>query len=461
MKVISIIIKDLKIILSDKKALAIMILMPIILTTILSLALKGSFVSGDDMEIESINIAVVKLYDVNKDSQTFKTSLNNGFISQGMDYETLKKLIDSGDKVNPETILFDDFLGSDEVTKFINYRVEEEDKAMELLNNGEVSAVVLLPDKFTYDMKINLVTPFRNKINIKIITHPDRNIDGQIVKSVFEAYSNTISSIIIGKNVLVETAMANDFGDEGFKNMDDIMENMSNVMKNINVNIENVVVKGRKQISSADYYAVAMMTMFILFAAGHGGRMLLEEKDAQTYQRMIVAGTSKIGILSGKLITIFFIALFQIISMIVFSHFALKVQWGNYGVVILISLSAAFAVAGVGIFIGALTYRSGNYKMANIFQSAIIQGMALLGGSFFPIDIMPKLMQKLSFLSINGIALRAYLKAITGYSLVEVINYILILSIIGLLFSLLSVLVLKEKGVNVDAQYNKIKIIKA
>ncbi|MBP1926185.1 ABC-2 type transport system permease protein [Sedimentibacter acidaminivorans] len=460
MKIISIIIKDLKIILSDKKALAIMIVMPIVLTTILSMALKGSFISGEDNNIKTVNIAIVKLYDENMDSQMFKTALNNNIISQGMGDKTLKELIDSGNSINPEEMIFEDFLNSKEVSEIINYRLEKEEKAMELLNNGEVSAVLLFPDKFIYDMKINLLTPFRNNVEIKVITHPDRNIDGQIVKSVIEAYSNAMSSIIIGKNVIIESVMANNISYDSISNMEDTMEKMNKLIKDINVNIDNVVVEGKKNISSADYYAVAMMTMFILFAAGQGGRMLLEEKDNLTYQRMIVAGTSSLGILCGKLITIFLIAIFQIVTMIIFSHYALKVQWGNLNSVILISLSAAFSVAGLGTFIGAISYKAGNYKIANIFESAIIQCMALLGGSFFPIEVLPKIMQNLSFLSINGIALRSYLKVLIGSGTKDVINNIFILNIIGLLFSILAIIVLNRKE-GYNAKYNKTTDIKA
>src|SRR5690606_19608654 len=99
---------------------------------------------------------------------------------------------------------------------------------------------------------------------------------------------------------------------DGFDNLDQLMEGITEVMKSINVDIENVVMEGRKQVSSADYYAVGMMTMFILFAAGVGGRMLLEEKDNQTYQRMVIAGTTKLEILSGNFMTVFLISLLQI-----------------------------------------------------------------------------------------------------------------------------------------------------
>ncbi|HCX62680.1 MAG TPA: hypothetical protein DHU59_09615 [Clostridiales bacterium] len=454
---INIIKKDLKIILSDKKALAIMILMPIILTTILSMALKGSFASGDS-DFEPINIAVVKLYNEEVDNLMFESSLKSSLIADSMGEDEIRKLIDSGEDVNPEKFFFDDFLESKDVSKLIKYTVvSDEKKALTKLNNEEVSAIVLLPDKFIYDMKVNLVTPFRNKVDIKILTHPDKNLSGKIVNSVIDAYSNAMSTIIIGKNVVIETSMANNISGDGFDNLDQLMEGISDVIKTIDVNLNNVVMEGRKQVNSADYYAVGMMTMFILFAAGIGGRMLLEEKDNQTYQRMVVAGTTKLEILSGNFMTVFLIALLQITVMITFTHFALKVQWGNIGSVILISIAASFSVAGLGSFVGALTYRAGNYKMANMFESAIIQVMALLGGSFFPIDVMPEFMQRLSFLSLNGIAIRSYLKIITGYALSDILNYILILIAMGMVFTAAAVIVLKGKEGTGNVKRNKVK----
>ena len=457
MKISKIIIKDLKIILSDKKALAIIILMPIILTTILSMALKGSFADGDSV-FEPINIAIVKLYNENEDNIMFESSLNNSLIATSMGEDTIKSLIDSSDEVNPEKFFFDDFLDNKDVTKFIRYSlVSDENKALEMLNNDEVSAIVLLPDKFIYDMKVNLLTPFRNKVDIEILTHPDKSFSGNIVNSLVNAYSNAMSTIIIGKNVVIETTMANNIASDGFDNLNQLMEGISSIMKTIDIDIDNIVMEGRKPVNSADYYAVAMMTMFILFAAGTGGRMLLEEKDNKTYQRMVVAGTTKLEILSGNFMTVFLIALIQIAVMITYSHFALNVQWGNTAAIILISITASFAVAGLGSFVGALTFRAGNYKMANMFESVIIQVMALLGGSFFPLDVMPKFIQNLSFLSLNGIALKAYLKILTGYMTSDILNYILILVATGVGFTIAAVVILKGKEGAGNVKRNKVK----
>ena len=445
MKVINIIIKDLKVVLSDKQAIIVTMLMPLILMTILSMALKGSFISSLDIEINQIPIAVVKLYDQEADSQIFAQTL-----------EERLNINLTGDEANPEEIFFEDFLESKEVSKMINYRIEDYEKAVDLLNEGEISAIIVLPEKYIYDMKINLFTPFRNNVDVRILTHPDRTIDGEIVASVMEAYNNTMSSIVIGKNVLIESASANDIGGEGFDNIDEIMEGMTDLVEGINVNIENLSVQGKQSIKSSEYYTAAMITMFILFAAGQGGRMLLEEKDNQTYQRMVIADISKTHILAGKFFTIFLLASIQIIIMLVYSYFALKVRWGDAGSVAVLSAASAFAVAGLGIFIASITYRAGNYRLANAFESVVIQVMALLGGSFFPLDLMPEIIQNLSVFSLNGIAMKGYLKIKMGYNFAGILSNVLILAATGILFIIAGV-ILFNKEVTVNAKHSKIK----
>ncbi len=457
MKMLSIIIKDLKTILSDKHAVAIIIIMPLILMTILSFALKSSFSDGDYFD-ESVKIAVVKLYNGDEDSRMFDETLRNGIFSKNMGEETINELGDSSRDVDPERIFFEEFLGSDEVSKIISYRIVDEKTAMELLDKKEVSAVVTLPEKFVYDMKINLVTPFRNNVDIKVEVHPDKSIEGVVVKSVMEAYSSAMSSVIIGKNVIIEEAMANGVGE--LKNLDDVMEEVTSVIEDMNIEIKDVLVEGRKSITSADYYAAAMMSMFILFSAGHGGRMLLEEKENKTYQRMIIAGTSRFGILSGKFVVVFLLSSIQITIMTIYSHFVLKVQWGSIINTAIISAAAAFAVAGLGTFIASATFKAGNFKLANTFESAIIQIMALLGGSFFPVDVMPEVIQNLSFLSLNGLALKSYLKVMSGYGLNDVIKSVAALGLIGLVFLILSVAVLRGKEEHY-VKHNKVKAVKA
>lgn len=459
MKIYSIIIKDLKILLSDRKALTIILVMPIILMVILSFALKGIFV--DEWEAAKVNIAVVKQYDAEADRKSFDDALKGGLLAQGLGPDAAAELARTGADTDPENIFFNEFLSSGEVSDIISYRIETEDRARELLISGKVKAVVLLPEKYLYNMKVNLLTPFRNEVAIDVLTEPEASIDGQVVQAVIQAYSDSMASVIIGKNVLIEESMANDLGTESFKGMEGVMTGIKDALAAIRVQVEDMTLEGRRPVSSADYYAAAMLTMFILFAAGHGGRMLLEEKENFTYQRMMVAGTSKSGILAGKFLVVFIIAMLQIMIMTTFSHFILKVEWGGLLAVTVIGVASAFAVAGVGTTVAAATYRSGNYKMANIFETVILQTMALLGGSFIPVDIFPAAFQKFSFLSLNGIALKAYQKTMMGYGMEAVLGYVAVLAVIGAAFTLLAYIILIGREGTANAGYYKAETVEA
>ncbi|MBS4537910.1 ABC transporter permease [Clostridium sp. D2Q-11] len=441
MRILSMIIKDLKVILSDKKALGTILLMPVILTSILSAALQGNF-GGEDFT-RTVDIAIVKEYDKEKDKEKLKDTMRD--MSNMVDLEMdIENMLD--DNLDMEKIFFDEFLGNEDIKKFIDYKLTDREKAISLLKDGEVDSIVILPDNFLYDMNVNFLTTYRNEIDIKVVGDPDKSISTQIIESIMMGFTENLSSMIIGKNVFIEKALEEGGSFDVFNNLDTVIENISEELEESRVVVKNITIEGKKPISSFGYYSIAMTTMFILFSAGLGGRALLEEKDNTTYQRMIVSGTSKADIIAGKFFTIFSLALIQITTMITFSTFVLGVDWGNIINVVAISLLACFAVSGLGILISSLTFKSGNYKMANVFETVIIQGMALVGGSFFPVEIMPSFVQKLSLLSVNGLALKSFHKVMMGYEFKLIWKYLLSLFGIGVLCIAITLYVLKERG---------------
>ncbi|RKD31202.1 ABC transporter permease [Thermohalobacter berrensis] len=443
MRVLDIAIKDLRLMLSDKKALAIMIMMPIILTSILSFALGGTFTSEDS--IGKTKIAVVKKYNIATEIEDFRYSLSNGIVSENISKSDLEKISKGVEELSIEKIFFKDFLDNKDIKEFLEYEIVREDEALKLLNSKKISAIVILPENFIYDMYTNFLTPFRNKVEIKVITHPDMNFKGRIVNGIMESFTDMTSTLIVGKNVLIETALEEDVIDKVFNNMNDVIDDITVNLSNNSPEIVYESLNGRNPISSFSYYSAAMTSMFILFSAGYGGKSLLEEKDNITYQRMIIAGVSRWKILVGKFFTILAFTLIQIFVMVTFSTFVLKANWGNIYIVTIISILAAFAVAGLGTLIAVLTYKVGNYKMTNIFESGIIQVMAFVGGSFIPIDVLPKFIRFLSNLTINGLALNSYFRIMMGYGIGEILKYLALLVLIGIGLMFISIYLFREK----------------
>jgi len=95
--------------------------------------------------------------------------------------------------------------------------------------------------------------------------------------------------------------------------------------------------------------------------------------------------------------------------------------------------------------VAAATFKAGNYKMSTVFDGVLVQVMALIGESFIPFEILPRFIQKLSFLSVNGVALKSYLKVMMGYDIGAVKIYLLILLGLGTAFIVTAVAILRWK----------------
>ncbi len=445
MRIIDILRKDLKIILSDKKSLASMILMPVIISSILSFALSGSFGGGVSGNTSQFQIAIVKEYDDNEQVDKIHRGLTSSLIAGSFDDEQRSEIVENALDLDIEEIFFEQFLGNEELKKVVSYRVEDRESAMELIRNRDVAAVVILPEDFIYDMTINLTTPFRNIVDIQVIGNTDYIIGSEVAESIMSGFADMTSSMIIGKNIFIETALSKGANENAFEDIDIIIDNISGIMDNSGANVDYIQLEGKTPVNSFQYYAVAMTTMFILYAAGYGSRTLLEEKDNITYQRMIIAGTPQWKIASGKFFMMFIFAFLQILVMVTYSSLVLNVNWGNLINVVIVSLFIIFSVAGLGTMIAAATFKAGNYKMASVFDNLIIQIMALIGGSFIPLEVLPRFIQNLSFLSINGIALKSYLRIMMGYDLGSVVSYISALLGLGIVFIAIAIFILKRK----------------
>ncbi|HCS11994.1 MAG TPA: hypothetical protein DIV40_11120 [Clostridiales bacterium] len=69
---------------------------------------------------------------------------------------------------------------------------------------------------------------------------------------------------------------------------------------------------------------------------------------------------------------------------------------------------------------------------------------------------MPEIIQKLSFISLNGIALKSYLKIILGYSFADISSNVLILALTGSLFTIAGIIIF-NKEVAENAKHSKVK----
>lgn len=445
MKIRHILLRDLKVLLSDKKNLAVILLMPIILTSILSFALAGVF--GDDPSVPAFEVAIVKNYDSVPAQQAIEDVLTNNLLGAFMPDDIKEDILANAQTIDMEKIFFTDFLGHEDIKSMMTYRVMEEDQALKMLEDDKISAVVILPENFLRASYTNMLTTYQSKMDIEVIKNPERRVTSSIALSIIEGFMERMSAANIRKNVAVETFLSADISAQAMEDknlLDDLVSLSYN--QDFTLTFEDETATGSQGISSKSYYSVSMLTLFLLFSAGRGSYMLLEEKRDFTYQRMLSAGISRWRILTGKFLVVFVLSLGQLFILIQYSSRVLGVEWGDGLSLIVMSLFTAFAVSGLGTLLAVITFISDKTRIAGLFESVIFQIMGLLGGAYIPIEVLPEEIQSLSQLPLNGVALKAFMSIMTGSSLYEIKNGLIILTLNGLVFAGLAVVLMGKKG---------------
>lgn len=430
--------KDIKNIVYDFKSLMFILVMPIALMSILGMALQGVFSDTMSSGVFDINIGIVKDYDYDLDVERVQDQISS-MIYEDADFD----FSDFAD-ADPQKTFFDGFMDSEGVKDMIHYEIMTEAEAKAALEADEIVSYILLPKSFVYNGYMNFLSldGLRQLTEVKIIKSSNTNFDfenmilNQAINSYFTSLNSYISQSKVANQVMVDYPM---IPAEAMTDMRQQM--MADTTEQIFIESENL--PGSKQVNSFQYYAAAIMAMFMMYSASIGARALHNETKEHTFQRLEVAGSTYPLMSVSNFFRIMMIVMMQSGIMIVFSTVAMGVQWGSILNILIVLVLSGFAVAGIGTFIATLTVNFNNPKIANVFEFAVVQLMALLGGSFLPLEVLPKAFQKLQFLSLNSYVLGGYLNGMyerpvgdMSVSMVGLIGF-------GAIFIVLSVILMK------------------
>jgi ABC-2 type transport system permease protein len=421
--------KDVKNIISDKRILAVILMMPIILMSILGFSLREVF-SDEGSGVQHFEIAIVKEYDHDSEITRYQELLDD------MNIENIEAMPD------PEEIFFNDFLGDTQLQQMMSYTIVDRAQGEKLLVEDKISALIVLPKDFIFNTMMNF-TFSRNKVSLEVLKNSDSQTAAGIVEQILEQFSNIMNRVVVRRMTLLPYLVNAD------KPADIPMEELLFPSKEPELTLTVKEVSGKESWNSFQYYAVAMMAMFTLYAAGFGGRALIEEKDKFTLQRLKVAGKNLELTVLSNFCRVAIIVILQSIIMIAYSLLVLGVDFGNLSNMVLPVLANAVSISTLGMLISVITLASGSYAFANVFEYGIVNLMALVGGSFIPVQILPKVLQTAHLYSISGIALDLFLNAIAGEPLSAHGPLLINLLVMDLLFAgcaWIILMVKKRKG---------------
>lgn len=385
MKILHISFKDLLITLKDKKSMALIVLMPIVLIFVLGLGLSSIF-NTTGVTIDKFDVAV--------------TDQDNGKYSRE----------------------FKDILKSKEMRKMMNLKIMSEASAKDKVKNGQLPVLIVIPKEYSKNIEAG------KKANIEIYSDPGSAIDAKTIESFVKSYTGTVSSIEAA--VYASNMQLKNYKLDGRM----ILSKLVAQTENKSSKLSESSLKTKDKLSAMQYYSAAMLAMYILFVGSLGTSSMLDERDDGTLSRLLTTTASKFEILSGKILGVFFLGIFDVAVLIAFTKLSFNVSWGNSlpGLIVL-SLAMIFAACGFSIFLSLIFKTS---KSVFLTSAVIIMIMAFIGGSMYPLSQMPAAMQTVSKFMLNNWALRGYLSLMMGSGFSSIVTPSIVLVVIGVLLLL-------------------------
>lgn len=359
----------------DRKTLCSMLLLPIMLIILLGTALDKAFAIS---KVDPIKVALV-----NKDK---------GEISKS----------------------FEEFLNIKDIKDILVVeKYEDYDKALEKVKNKELEALVYLNEDFSKNVTAG------NKTNIQVFGSKYSTFKSNVVQNIVDSY-------VSGANTT--EAMYKIAAPEAIKNVQ--YENKKAIKD------ENISISGAKP-RAIDYYAVTMLIMTLMYGTMYGSYGFGEDNFEATGIRVKTTPVKYTEIFIGKALGIVFTMFWQFMTLILFSKFVYRANFGNnLPLIIFICLTLSILATSLGMAVCTIVK---NEKVAGAVLNIVVPVLTFVAGGYAKFDVDPNsLFSKIRYISPNHLAQTAIFNNIYGGSAVEAQNMIIIMWIMILAFIIIA-----------------------
>jgi ABC-2 type transport system permease protein len=238
-----------------------------------------------------------------------------------------------------------------------------------LVEEGAVSAAIIIPDGFTDAVQAG--TP----ATITVIASPDAPVSAEIARSIAKGFTSEIRAT----QVAVATAIATSDGAPTPEQIDELVQAASQGLPEAVA--VGVVETNIRELDLATFFSASMSVFFLFFTVSFGVNGLLEETQRGTMQRLLAAPIRPSTIVMGKAIVGFVLGVVSMTILIVASSVLLQADWGNPVGVFLLVVAGVLAATGLMMVVAAYAKTP---EQAGNLMAILAVGLGMLGGIFFP-----------------------------------------------------------------------------
>jgi len=366
-----------------------------------------------------------------------------------------------GDQITIKVLLFDE--GDSLLSRFLEGACDSSrsdqrlevvpvgEEGYEMMEHGEASALIHLPEDFTADYLDG------NQTTIGVVKNPSERFLPKIVDEGVRIGAVGLSEA--SQVFRAELAQMGDFAREEKFPADLAVADLSaGVNQNLRglerflfppvVALESVSLRSEEEeevggsFNILAYVLPGFSIMGILFIAQSATRDILRDRESGLLRHLLTAPVSVNDYLGGKCLSVFAVtalgfALFVLIGI------AAGIHWGPVTAVVPLMLASALATAGLLILIMSLV---GSERQGDTLTTMIIIVSSMLGGAFMPVSQMPSFLKPISAATLVYWSTEGFSKLIIrGGGLTDIVPNLAVLTVVGLILMLIGALVLKRK----------------
>lgn len=383
--------KDILLIVRDRKELAILILMPFVLTAILGFAL-GDMMNASAPTLD-MTVAIVDEENEAEGFARFAEEVRSGPLSDA----TKAALLATAEQVRPQRLLRN-MLESPELSELLTLTEADAEAARLALERDEANAVLRIPPNFTYDTLRRMLLEQGEGATLELEASEASPLRAGAFRDIVDGFA---------RSVTFRTALGQSIG---------AAPTVSQGSVTIQGGVETT--SSYEPVNSLQYYTIGMAVMFVLYiASSTAGRAFLEKRQF-TFDRMLLAGAHPLRFLGGKIASGAMLAFLQLsvlflLSSLLFRSFAGQPLRFWVGLAF-ISAAVAVCVGGLAALLTAMNFRMRTGTATDVFSGMMVALLAFLGGSFFPTAQMSDGLNALGAWTPNGAALTSYLQMLQG-----------------------------------------------
>ncbi|MGY0693794.1 ABC transporter permease [Virgibacillus sp. FSP13] len=416
----SIVKKQGLILLRNPQQLLLLIGLPILLIAILGASLS-SFMNGGTVSIDA-KVAFIEHGNNDKQVEQFLQEVEHRSLP-----EKQKAAISANaSQINPVKTLKKEIFGSEELSDVIQLERVKPSEKQKIIHDDAYAAVIEVPKNFTYDTLRHIFLEEDTPGTLQVYENEGKSLGSNAVKNIVQQYQEQLTLLTFaGKKSADSGALQVEPG----------------LIKG-----EVVSLHQKSPVTAKEYYAVGMAVMNVLFLASTIGSFAFLERKLHVFNRIILAGVSRWIYFAGIFIAGVIFSFIHLLIVFGFSWLVYGVAWSNLLGFFAVTFGLALAVGGLSVLLTAISFRIKTEIITNFFSSIIVTIFAFLGGSFFPIGELSKMIQFLGNLTPNGAGMTAYLSILRGDGVTQVLDYLVFLVIFAITLVVIAAFSFPKRG---------------